>query len=209
MGTYKYKYNWNFFKKDSEELYYFLGFIAADGYINDYAIEIGLNEKDKYLLEKFRDLIVPDMPLYEKKRTNSFTLKISGKSKMKDFKDFFGMTSNKKGEELKFPEIKEEYLRHFIRGYFDGNGTIGTTKSYRGTNEYIGTRIRILANKNFLTSLNEVTAKYCNHNTKAITKRKNEDIFEITYVFSTADRILHWMYDDSTIYLERKKEKVL
>lgn len=45
MGTYKYKYNWDFFEKDSEELYYFLGFIAEDGYINDYAIEIELSKK--------------------------------------------------------------------------------------------------------------------------------------------------------------------
>ena len=29
-----YSYNYNFFNQDSEELYYFLGFIAADGYLS-------------------------------------------------------------------------------------------------------------------------------------------------------------------------------
>ena len=71
MGTYHYQYNWDFFKKPSEELYYFLGFVAADGYISNDEIEIGLNESDKALLERFRDLICPDKPLYEKKKTHA------------------------------------------------------------------------------------------------------------------------------------------
>ena len=40
MDTHQYKYNWDFFEKDSKELYYFLGFVAADGYISDNDIEI-------------------------------------------------------------------------------------------------------------------------------------------------------------------------
>ena len=39
MGAYKYNYNWDFFENESEELYYFLGFVAADGYISDNEIE--------------------------------------------------------------------------------------------------------------------------------------------------------------------------
>ena len=78
-----------FFNKDSEELYYFLGFVAADGYLTDNEIEIGINENDVCLLEKFRDLIVPDKPLYYRKRTHSYTLKISCKSLMNDFKNFY------------------------------------------------------------------------------------------------------------------------
>ena len=79
VGTHKYNYNWDFFKQESEELYYFLGFVAADGYLTENEIEIGINEKDVCLLEKFRDLIVPNKPLYYKESTHSYTLKISCK----------------------------------------------------------------------------------------------------------------------------------
>ena len=48
MGIAKYSYQWNFFKQPSENLYYFLGFVAADGYVSNCDIEIGINQKDKY-----------------------------------------------------------------------------------------------------------------------------------------------------------------
>lgn len=88
MGKHLYNYNWNFFEEDSEELYYFLGFIAADGYISDNEIELTLNEKDIKILERIRDLIVPDKPLIYRKNTNSYMLKISCKKKYQNLKNF-------------------------------------------------------------------------------------------------------------------------
>ena len=80
MGVHIYHYNWNFFDTPSEELYYFLGFVAADGYISNSEIEIGLAKNDIALLERFRNLICPEKPLYKRVKTNSFTLKISCKN---------------------------------------------------------------------------------------------------------------------------------
>ena len=132
MGIHKYKYNWNFFNTDSEELYYFLGFVAADGYVSDGEIEIRLNKKDLPIIKKFRDLIVPEKPIYEKQDTNSFLLKISGKKQMGKFKNFFNMLSNKKHREIEFPsDIPSNHIKDFIRGVIDGDGCIDTTKGYR------------------------------------------------------------------------------
>ena len=209
MGTHKYNYNWSFFEEDSEELYYFLGFVAADGYVSNNEIEIRLNEKDVYLLEKFRDLIVPDKPLYYKSRTNSYTLKISCKKYIKKFKNFYGMTTNKKHEEMTFPNIPEQYIKDFIRGYIDGDGCIDTTKAYQGENIYVGQRLRILGNYEFLNSLNAETKKVINHNTNTISQKGTENVYVITYNFKTANNILHWLYDDCTICLPRKQAKVL
>ena len=44
VGTHKYNYNWDFFKQESEELYYFLGFVAADGYLTENEIKISPNQ---------------------------------------------------------------------------------------------------------------------------------------------------------------------
>ena len=209
MGTHKYNYNWNFFEEDSEELYYFLGFVAADGYISNNEIEIGLSEKDVCLLERFRDLIVPDKPLYHRKRTNSYTLKISCKKYIERFKNFYGMTTNKKHEEMTFPNIPEQYVKDFIRGYIDGDGCIDTTKAYKGENVYVGQRLRILGNYEFLNSLNAETKKIVSHNTNTISQKGTENVYVITYNFKTANNILHWLYDDCTICLPRKQAKVL
>lgn len=207
VGTHKYNYNWNFFNEDSEELYYFLGFVAADGYLTENEIEIGINENDISLLEKFRDLIVPDKPLYYKEKTHSYTLKISCKSLMNDFKNFYGMVSNNKHCEMSFPKIPNDYVRHFIRGYVDGDGCIDTTKGYKKEKIYIGKRLRILGNYNFLYSLNEKTKEIYNHKTNAISKKGKENVYVITYNFKTATNILHWLYDDCNICLPRKQAK--
>lgn len=209
MGTYRYQYNWEFFKEDSEELYYFLGLVASDGYLSNDEIEIGLNEKDLHILERLRDLIVPEKPVNLKKNTNSYTLKISCRSKMKRFKDFFGMKTNQKHKEMRFPNVPKEYMKDFIRGYVDGDGGIDTTKGYRGDKVYVGPRLRILGNLEFLTVLNEMTKEIYPHKTNSILRKGKENVYIITYNFSTAKAILEWLYSDSKIYLHRKREKYL
>lgn len=209
MGVHKYKYNWDFFDTDSEELYYFLGFVASDGYISNNEIEIGLNEKDKHILEKFRDLIVPDKPINYKKKSNSYTLKISCRNRIHKFKEFFDMTSNKKHEEISFPYIPKVYLKDFVRGYVDGDGNIDTTKGYRDDKIYVGPRLRILGNKKFLSDLNEMTKTIYSHKTNSISKKGKENVYYITYNFSTARAILKWLYNGSSIHLIRKYEKYL
>ena len=52
----KYKINKNFFNKKSEELYYFLGFIAADGYVTYYKNKIYIGPRLRILgNQKFLD----------------------------------------------------------------------------------------------------------------------------------------------------------
>lgn len=204
-----YKYNWDFFKKESEELYYFLGFVAADGYINEEGIEIGISEKDVALLERFRDLIVPNKPLYRRKRTNSYTLKISCRSQTKELKKFYGMQSNKKCYEITFPEIPSKHIKDFVRGYLDGDGCIDSTKGYRKEKIYVGPRVRLLGNEEFLSGLNSAIKTFVPNKTNAIEKKGSENIHTVTYNFSTASKILKWLYDNCSIYLERKKQKAI
>lgn len=207
IGTYKYQYNWNFFEQESEELFYFLGFVAADGYLSDNEIEIGVNEKDVSLLERFRDLIVPGKKLYHKVKTNSYTLKISCRSKMQDFKAFYSMQTNNKCYEVKFPGIPDQYVKDFIRGYVDGDGCIDTAKAYRGDKVYIGPRLRILGNYTFLSELNAATKKFCEHKVNAVSKKGKENIYYLNYNFKTARALLTWLYDGCTICLDRKKDR--
>jgi len=209
MGVYKYDYNWNFFT-DSEQMYYFLGFIAADGYISDSSIEIGVNIQDRYLLEQFRDWIVPDMPLHDKPNTNSVTLKLNCRNRVWMFKSFFNMTTNKKGLEIRYPNcIPDQYTKDFIRGIIDGNGSIGIQKAYRGEKVYYGPRLRIFGNKNFMEDINDQIKRFILHKVTHAHKKGRENVYYLDYNFKTARNILHWVYDNNQVCLLRKYNRFI
>lgn len=211
MGIAKYKINYNFFNEKEEEYWYFVGLIASDGYITDERIELGLNNKDKYILENLRDMICPGKPIYDKIQTNSSKFTIDNKKIAKDFKEIFKMKTNKKHSEMIFPNVPSIYMKDFIRGYVDGDGSIGRAKAYQTVNGnkviYNGIRLRILGNEIFLSQMLECIRKEIPNNTKSISKRKGENVYEITFNFKTAENILHWLYDNNKLCLKRKEEK--
>lgn len=86
------------------------------------------------------------------------------------------MNSNNKCIELRFPNIPKQYLKDFIRGYVDGDGTIGTTKGYQGDKTYIGPCLRILGNKEFLKQMLEEIRPIIPNKTYAIQKKSSEKI---------------------------------
>lgn len=205
-----YNYNEDFFNKNSQELYYIYGLLAADGYINKESntVELALNSKDVHIVEEIRDIICKDKPIYNKKNVDAYMLKICNKNIAKNIHNFLSMTSSKKHETMKFPKnMNEKQVKSFIRGYIDGDGTIDTTKGYKGRKVYIGARLRILGNYDFLYELNKETKKYIKHNTNAILKKGKENVYCVTYNFSTANNILNWIYDNSKIHLKRKNDR--
>ena len=209
MGIQKRKYNLDFFKKDSEELYYFLGFIASDGYVNDGCVSLTLNIKDEDMVKQLKDLTCPNAPLKYHSKTNSVGFSLYLSEIALKIKRYFRMDSNKKSFELNFPNIPQEYIKDFIRGYIDGDGCIDTTKGYKKNKIYIGPRLRILGNYDFLYELNLATKEFIDHKTDSITKKGRENVYYLTYNFSTADKLLNWLYKDANIYLKRKYDKAI
>lgn len=208
MGVAKHKVNMDFFEKDSEALWYFLGLLASDGYIAD-RIELTLNNKDRYILEKLNDLIQPTKKVYHKKAVNASTLQIDNRIIAGKVKKIFSMETNKKHEELRFPDVPSLYIKDFIRGYIDGDGCIDRTKGYRADKVYIGPRLRILGNEWFLGDMLNHIRNFVPNKTYSMTKKGKENVFYVTYNFRIATAILKWVYDDNTICLKRKYEKYL
>lgn len=211
MGVPIYKINYDFFNKDSEEYWYYAGFIASDGYISDEKVELCLNKKDEEILKRFQRLISPDKPIYDKPSTHSKKFTVHSKEIAKHFKELFKMTTNNKHKEMQFPDVPDKYLRHFIRGLMDGDGCIDFTKGYKQFKNYkkvyVGTRLRILGNYKFLQDMITKIAKQVPNNTRKVSKKGRENVWYITYNFRIADRILNWLYQDATIYLKRKYKK--
>jgi len=205
----KYKVNDNFFSKiDDENSAYILGFLFADGYVykKRNGISMCLKRNDKYILEKISNILESNYPLvdiisqYDEKYNISYKsrLYIISKKMINDLEKY-GCHQNK-SDTLKFPLIDDNLRRHFMRGYFDGDGTVFITKQNI-------IRFGIVSTKEFCN----VFLYYLPYSGKSkITKenRTNKNVYYISIGgTNTIKPIYHFLYDDATIFLNRKKEK--
>lgn len=215
--------NSNYFENiDSEEKAYFLGLLYADGNIylgskkrKHYSLSINLIEEDKYMLERFRDIIAPNHKLYivDKSKQNKnwklqYKFLIDNKKITEDLTKL-GCTP-KKSLTLTFPKnISQHLLQHFIRGYFDGDGGICKYNINRFTKNYILFNANFVSTKMFIIDLQYIIQSVLN-NSCSIYIRKNGITAGITIggnqqVYS----LLSWLYKDATIYIKRKHDKFL
>ena len=202
--------------EDSEIKYYFLGLVAADGWISDKSnrIELTLKESDVTLLRVLRDLFVPGKPLVYKEQQHAYRLTLDNKEIHDSIMLFFNTTD--KTRSLMFPYgIPDKYIKHYIRGYIDGDGNIDVKKGQRklangNINYYYGIRLRILGTRLFLEGLqfNIKRLQTLTFNANPH-KKDDENVYYIEYGFSAARSILDWCYDDASYYLERKKQVYL
>ena len=129
-----YPFNESYFETiDSKDKAYFLGFLFADGCISlgvhgQYLFKLSL--KDKYPILLFRKYLNSNKPISEinqsERSYSSGTVMYSLEySSPKTFQDLCNLgCSPNKTFNLKFPKIPKELESHFIRGFFDGDGSV-------------------------------------------------------------------------------------
>lgn len=215
----KYSLKEDFFDKiDSEEKAYMLGFIYADGcnFPEGTRVVIGLQEKDKTLLETFKTLLNYDRPLYYRKASTSsyrnssaqYILTISSK-RISDKLTKLGAVKAK-SLILTFPsedQVPESLHNHFIRGYFDGDGCITGVKPHFSRNsKLLEFDWSVVGTFDFVSSIQKIMVKELNLTMTKIKKHRN--VFYLEYSGNKqCKKIAEWMYKDSSIFLERKYEK--
>lgn len=201
----RYTYNKDYFKTvDTEEKAYWLGFLFADGSImrnkkilTGLALEI--SNKDLDHLKLFKKHINSDSPiLYVKhKDINQPRLRLCSKELAIDLGNL-GMIPNK-SLVLTFPSLPESLIRHFIRGYFDGDGNLYINKEGKPRLSFLGTYNFLKVLSNYLSSKTE-----CNKAT--ITTMGNSNIFRIQYGGKNqVAKITKFLYKNSNISLVRKR----
>lgn len=195
---------------DTEEKAYWLGFLMADGYVskNSNTVELSLKGDDNNHLSKYNDFI---------KNTQSIKFgKIVNKGKEYS-RCRCAVTDNhfhnrlielgctpQKSLTLKFPDknifAEESLIRHFIRGYVDGDGCLSYTKTGRLTIEIIGT-------KEFLEEIVSLYPSYFKKTLHKDKRRLSSNTYFITCSCNNADKFASILYDKSNIYLDRKYER--
>lgn len=203
----KYNYNDDIFEViDSEQKSYWLGFLFADGYVRNRKssseLKLKLASKDISHLLKFKKFMsLDDIPVVDYISGNSNCSSISVNSK-KIVDDLIHLGCvNKKSLIIKFPKLEKKLVHHFIRGYFDGDGWI-SIKRNNTFNFGIAS-----GSYEMLESLNDLLSEHSGI-MKINIKQKNSNLNTLTYS-SVTDiiKIYHYLYKDSNISLERKKQK--
>lgn len=191
-----------------------LGFIFADGGIARTSLKIHIRDKDVDVLEKSRELFGSDTPIkktYSKKdKTYFVTLLIANKTITTVLREKYGCGENKTFA-IEYPNLPLELNSHFIRGYFDGDGSIMEKRGRKyGHSSKVG--VDITSNETFLLKLQEILASDCNLNILPLKTRhpeRNNNIRTLRYTGNTQGRrIYEYLYKDcGKYYMARKKTR--
>ena len=209
--TKKYTVNEEYFDNiDTEEKAYIFGLLYADGnnfhkeYTNNYVITLQLQKQDKYILERIKKALKYTGPLtYTKLKhmnhSNTWTLRITSK-KLSNKLSELGLVP-RKSLIKKYPYWLDKSLEHhFIRGYFDGNGSITT----RGKAKY--PQCGIASNKHMVYAFKDIF-KELGVISKIYKKEDNKSYSLMVYTREQCVIMRDYLYKDATIYLHRKKDK--
>ena len=203
---------------DTEEKAYWLGFLYADGFITSKNNKIGLTLalKDKDHLQKFTDFvdfrggmnITEDHQFGSDSHFNAkgeHMYKISTViSNVDMWNDLYekGCVPNK-SLILEFPKLdifsSEDLVIPFIRGYFDGDGTLGLYP-HSNENKTLGESLMIVGTKPFL----EGVEKYLGKGYLMQKSNCNLLTYRLGYSTKKAFTAADIMYKNANIYLQRK-----
>lgn len=184
--------NENFFSEETTESYYWAGFIAADGCVNERGcnsqkqLSICLQNRDKEHLEKLLALIkysgkisegvVKKEYKGELKEFGYVSVHLTSNKLCQDLYDNFNIVS-RKSLVYNPPIIEDDYLREsFIKGYIDGDGYIMKVKNITW-----GGRVSILGTFDMLSMIKtHIENKYhCKLPPKALQQRGVKNTFQL------------------------------
>lgn len=198
------KFDENVFDEiDTEEKAYWLGFIYADGYISSTrnSFELSLALKDINHLIKF-NLFMKHSKNNVKFDTIRCRWSVVNKHLWNTLNNYGCVP--KKSLILEFPNENifksKDLIRHFIRGYFDGDGCI--TYQQRGEGK-VYCVVSLLGTPKFLDKLEEYL-QFENKITRSHDKRHSEQTVNFSFKRSESTKLINLLYNDSTIYLDRK-----
>ena len=220
----KYTLNENYFDSidDPKKAYYF-GLLMADGYNCERrgAVTLLLVNKDEHILHDFSSDIQSTKPVVtikhkDKKKNPNDSVFIEFCSRHLSSRLAHLGCMQAKTFKLKFPKrhLKKDLVRHFIRGYFDGDGCI--SYCYAKRDNYFGNSflsvITFTSTYDFCMFLKEYFKKEMGIHSTMLCRHPSHHNNNRTLQISgntQVIRIMKWMYDGADVYLQRKHLKFL
>jgi len=220
-----YSCNENMFLNENDLSYYLLGAYISDGNVEKYKNRMSISSIDNDWISQMRDIISPKSIIYNK--NNAYIFRFSSHN-VRNW-----LIANecvpKKSLIVKLPKIPDKYFRDFIRGVFDGDGSI-STKFYVNSSKYSRTNKKYCykwinvaihsGSESFIKSLSDelnklklkhIVSSEINKKAKMkngrIIHSKNR-IFRIVFNAKDGYNFLKWIYySDEKLHLNRKRIK--
>ncbi len=190
---------------DTEEKAYWLGFLAADGYVcstNGKRVGLSIASKDRHHLEKFKSFLCSTYPIKTYISSSGYSNSeyvrmIICSDQMYDDLVLHGVVEHKTNI-LKYPtSVPHELQKHFLRGFVDGDGCI--TKrgnsfviSIMGINEFLDDAVKYLRSENAYK------------HGRIYQRKKNCPTLSLSMCGETAKNVIGLLYGNCTVYLDRK-----
>ena len=183
---------------DSESKAYFLGLMFSDGSVSKNQFYIKLKDED--IILKFRDELKCDYSIHTRYYPyKSYILTVCSQTLCNALIKL-GCTPNKT-RTIQLPKLREDLYRHFIRGFFDGDGCLQLQdKIYHCRFDLTS------ASKKFLEQIRPIITAHARSN-GYLGKEAKYDVWHLNYTGHQVQDILDWLYIDSNFYLQRKYMK--
>lgn len=196
--------NDSFFNKLNELSAYWAGFIAADGnlFLKNKLISIGLSLKDISHIKKFKLAIKSNAAISIVKSNNSARICFRSEKIYEDLEKM-GIGPNK-SLTISIVKVPENLINHFIRGVYDGDGSVSDFGRSR-------LQLCIVGNKPFLEYLQRYLVEKVKINKVKIYDLTRCKAKRLQYTGIQILKILDFIYKNSAknTRLERKYKKYL
>ncbi len=209
----KYDNNSNYFSTESPNMAYIMGFIAADGTIrkNSNSIKITVSRRDRELLEKIKEEVGIEVEVKDFTTNQGYdcsTLEWTDQKHKEDLAKYSIVPE--KTFILRPPtNLKREYWIDYIRGYFDGDGSIGNKKNSNGRgNGSIRWQVCSAMKELLDWIVDFLNEEYGIPKVNVQTRVRNHEkpLYIVQYSSRASRMIYKVLYSESSLYLARKKE---
>ncbi|MBI2599978.1 hypothetical protein HYW43_03605 [Candidatus Daviesbacteria bacterium] len=205
-----------FFNNWSSKMAYILGYFAADGsmyknprggcYIASTSCDLELIQKVKKILR-----VSNCIEIYQSKHLNwklRYTIQIGSKIVFNKFLEL-GLTPAK-SLSLVFPTVPNNFVNHFIRGYFDGDGNAYFKLSKRGNRNGYAKHLHFCircGSKRFLETMRTTIENLYQIGPGSLSYYSNA--FSLAYSGKNVIKLYRFLYPNKSIlHLTRKRLKL-
>lgn len=207
----KYDLNQHFFEKWNEKMAYVLGFITADGNIcksgRSHMLQIACDDRD--VIEKIKCAMSSSSPIHMRSRKNG---KVSYQLRISDIITYNNLRKlgikPRKSLDITPASVPNKYLRHYFRGFFDGDGSVwvsNRTSTKRLVTVFYSASFSMA--KFIYLVIRHICVDYKGKLQKIRTPRKNNFYFSIVLGHRDSLLVYNFMYKQASIFMDRKYRK--